>query len=119
MKNVLVLGASLSADRYSNMAMRKLKLKGFFVFSLGRSKGTVDAMEINTEQFLIENLYAISVYLNAANQIGYYDYIIQLRPEKVIFNPGAENKALETLLDKQGIPYEQACTLVLLNLNQL
>jgi len=119
MKNVLVLGASLSADRYSNMAMRKLKLKGYAVFSIGRSKGSVESMEIDTGQFLIENLYAISVYLNAANQIGYYDYIIQLKPEKVIFNPGSENKALEIILDRQGIPYEQACTLVLLNLNQL
>jgi len=119
MKNVLVLGASMSANRYSNMAMRKLKLKGFSVFSLGISKGSVESMEINTEQFLIENLYAISVYLNATNQIGYYDYILQLKPEKVIFNPGSENKELEILLDKQGIPYEQACTLVLLNLNQL
>jgi len=119
MKNVLVLGASLSADRYSNMAMRKLKLKGYDVFSLGRSKGKVESMEINTEQFLVENLYAISVYLNAVNQKGYYDYIIQLKPEKVIFNPGSENKALETILDGQGISYEQACTLVLLNLNQL
>jgi len=119
MKNALVLGASLNTDRYSNMAMRKLKLKGYSVFSLGSSKGRVESMEIHTEQFLIENLYVITIYLNAANQIGYYDYILQLKPEKVIFNPGSENKGLEILLDKKGIPYEHACTLVLLNLNQL
>ena len=76
-------------------------------------------MEIKTEQFSIENLYAISVYLNATNQKGYYDYILQLKPEKVIFNPGSENNELEILLDQQGIPYEEACTLVLLSLNQL
>ena len=119
MKNVLVLGASMSEDRYSNIAMRKLKLKGFSVFSIGRKKGNVESMEIKTEQFSIENLYAISVYLNATNQKGYYDYILQLKPEKVIFNPGSENKELEILLDQQGIPYEEACTLVLLSLNQL
>jgi predicted CoA-binding protein len=119
MKNVLVLGASMSEDRYSNIAMRKLKLKGFSVFSIGIKKGNVESMEIKTEQFSIENLYAISVYLNATNQKGYYDYILQLKPEKVIFNPGSENKELEILLDQQGIPYEEACTLVLLSLNQL
>ena len=119
MKNVLVLGASLSADRYSNMAMIKLKSKGFSVFSLGKRKGRVASMEIQTKQFLIENLYAISLYLNAVNQVDYYQYIVQLKPEKVIFNPGAENGALESLLNKHKIPFERACTLVLLSLDQL
>jgi len=119
MKNVLVLGASLYADRYSNMAMRKLKSKGYAVFSLGKRSGTVADMEIFTAQFAIKNVYAISLYLNALNQKDYYDYIIELKPEKVIFNPGAENKALEFLLDEHGIAYERACTLVLLNLDQL
>jgi predicted CoA-binding protein len=119
MKKVLVLGASSNDDRYSNMAMKKLEAKGFSVFSLGKRKGSVGAMKIKTEQFPIENLYAISVYLNAANQVDYYQYIVRLKPEKVIFNPGAENDLLETILDKHEIPFERACTLVLLNLDQL
>ena len=119
MKKVLVLGASPHVDRYSNMAMKKLEAKGFAVFSLGKRKGSVGTMKIETEQFPIENLYAISLYLNAANQVDYYSYIVQLKPEKVIFNPGAENDLLETILDKHKIPFERACTLVLLNLDQL
>lgn len=119
MKNVLVLGASQNADRYSNMAMLKLKSKGFSVFSLGKRKGRVASMEIQTEQFSIENLYAISLYLNAANQVDYYQYMVQLKPEKVIFNPGTENGVLEAILDKHQIPFERACTLVLLSLDQL
>ena len=119
MKKVLVLGASPNVDRYSNMAMKKLEAKGFTVFSLGKRKGSVGTMKIETEQFPIENLYAISLYLNAANQVDYYSYIVQLMPEKVIFNPGAENRSLEAILDKHEIPFERACTLVLLNLDQL
>lgn len=118
MKNVLVLGASLNADRYSNMAMKKLDGKGYTVFSLGRNEGYVSSMQIRTEEFFINNLYAISMYLNSGNQEAYFDYIVGLKPEKVIFNPGSENKVLEILLDKHGIPYERACTLVLLSMNQ-
>ncbi len=119
MKNILVLGASTRADRYSNMAMKKLEAKGYAVFSLGKSKGSVGAMEIETTPFSIENLYAISIYLNAANQAGYYQYIVKLKPGKVIFNPGAENNILEAILDKHKIPFERACTLVLLSIDQL
>ena len=119
MKNVLVLGASLNADRYSNMAMKKLSSKGFSVFSIGRNEGFVSSMEIRTDQFFIENLYAISMYLNAGNQEDYYDYIVRLKPEKVIFNPGAENKTLEILLSTHNIAFERACTLVLLSIDQL
>lgn len=119
MKNVLVLGASTRSDRYSNMAMRKLEAKGYAVFSLGIREGRVGHMKIQSEQFAIDNLYAISLYLNPSNQIDYYDYIITLKPEKVIFNPGTENRSLEALLVKHKIPYEHACTLVLLNLDQL
>jgi len=118
MKNVLVLGASLKVDRYSNMAMKKLDAKGFSVLSLGKNKGFVGSMQIRAEEFLINDLYAISMYLNARNQVDYYDYIIELKPRKVIFNPGSENKALEILLDTHNIIHERACTLVLLSIGQ-
>lgn len=119
MKNVLVLGASLNANRYSNMAMRKFDAKGFSVFSLGRNEGYVASMQIRTEAFPIDNLYAISMYLNKENQQDYFEYIVELKPEKVIFNPGSENKTLEILLDANNISFERACTLVLLSIDQL
>ena len=119
MKNVLVLGASTRADRYSNMAMKKLDMKGFAVFSLGKRKGSVGNMKIETEPFSIDNLYAITLYLNPTNQEDYFPYILALKPGKVIFNPGTENRALETVLDQHKIPFERACTLVLLSLDQL
>jgi len=119
MKNVLVLGASFNPDRYAHMAIRKFEKKGFRVFGLGNRCGKVASIEIRTNQFSIPNLYAISLYLSAKNQIDYYDYIVNLNPEKVIFNPGAENSSLELILEQHGIYYEKACTLVLLSLNHL
>jgi histidyl-tRNA synthetase len=44
--------------------------------------------------------------------------IIKLKPRRVIFNPGSENKKLMDELTKQKIEVEEACTLVLLNTHQ-
>lgn len=117
MKKVLVLGASVKVDRYSNMAMKKLIAHNFEVFGLGGAKGRVGQIDIYTSPRPIENLYAVTMYLGAINQIEYYDHIIRLRPEKVIFNPGAENRELEDKLLQNGINVDRACTLVLLSMN--
>jgi hypothetical protein len=52
------------------------------------------------------------------NQKPYYDYIIGLKPKRVIFNPGTENMELIQLLKDNQIEPEIACTLVLLSTNQ-
>ena len=51
-------------------------------------------------------------------QVDFYDYIIGLRPQRVIFNPGTENSEFETMLSKNNIAFEEACTLVLLSTGQ-
>ncbi|NOR88577.1 MAG: CoA-binding protein, partial [Bacteroidales bacterium] len=47
-----------------------------------------------------------------------YDYIINLQPERIIFNPGTENSEFMQMAQKKGIEVEEACTLVLLSTNQ-
>ena len=44
--------------------------------------------------------------------------LLALKPRRVIFNPGAENPALEDGLRAAGIEVEDACTLVLLRTGQ-
>mgnify|MGYP001821639868 CR=1 FL=1 len=117
MKNVLVLGASLKQDRYSNMAMKKLASNHFKVMGLGYKEGEVSGMKIQTEAFRIPDVYAVTIYLNPYNQKGFYEYVLGLKPDKVIFNPGAENREFESFLEAQGIYTERACTLVLLSMN--
>lgn len=117
MKKVIVLGASLNAHRYSNMAIKKLKSNNYDVFALGKSRGQVEGVTLFSDYKKIEEVYAVTVYLNAFNQKQFYDYIIELNPEKVVFNPGAENKELELILGENAIEFERACSLVLLSLN--
>jgi hypothetical protein len=52
------------------------------------------------------------------NQKQYYNYIIGLKPKRVIFNPGTENPELYSLLKENNIEIEVACTLVMLSMNQ-
>ncbi len=118
MKRTLVLGASQNPSRYSNLVIHSLLNKGEEVFALGNKKGRIESIEIQTQKFGIPNLDTITLYLNPKRQFEYYNYIIELNPKRVIFNPGAENMELVELLRENNIAYELACTLVLLSTNQ-
>lgn len=114
----LVIGASHKPVRYSYMAVKMLKDYNHEVVALGRRARAVEDWEILQGKPEIPNLDTVTVYLNADNQKEYYDYFLELNPRRVIFNPGAENRELVTLLNKNGIETENACTLVMLRSNQ-
>ncbi len=117
-KKTLVLGASSKAGRYSNMAVRKLKAYGHEVIAVGRRTGKIDDTEIVYEKPEIKDLDTVTLYLNPNNQKPYYDYILQLKPKRIIFNPGTENPELEQLAHQNNIEPIEACTLVLLSIKQ-
>ncbi len=117
-KNTLVIGASLNETRYSNIAIHRLVAKNHNVSALGLKSGEVAGVEINTERMSYENLDTVTLYVNPKRQEKFYDYIIGLKPNRVIFNPGTENPEFYKLLSEHNIDYEVACTLVLLSTNQ-
>ncbi|MBI9040691.1 CoA-binding protein [Lutibacter sp.] len=118
MKKTLVLGASENPDRYSNIAIKRLLNKGIDVVAIGIKTGEVDGvkMEIIKKKFV--DIDTVTLYLSAKNQVEYYNYILSLKPNRVLFNPGTENSDFEALLTKNGISFERACTLVLLSLGK-
>ncbi len=118
MKKTLVLGASLNPGRYSNMAINRLVAYGHSVVAVGLRKGSVAGVEIATEKEPYQGVDTVTLYLNPQRQHEYYDFIISLRPQRVIFNPGTENPELYKILEKNKIKSEVACTLVLLGTNQ-
>jgi hypothetical protein len=60
----------------------------------------------------------VTLYLNPLNQKEYYDYIVSLKPKRIIFNPGTENEELYQIAKKNNIQTMEACTLVLLSTGQ-
>jgi predicted CoA-binding protein len=117
-KNTLVFGASLNPDRYSNMAMHRLSENSIDVKAFGLKKGTVSGIEIDTNLVSYRNIHTVTLYVNPKRQEAYYDYILNLNPTRVIFNPGTENPEFYSLLSEASIHYEAACTLVLLSTSQ-
>jgi uncharacterized protein len=117
-KQTLVIGASENEERYSNMAMKLLTKYGHHVVAIGNRKGKVDDISIETEKSHFEDIDTVTLYLNPKLQEQYYDYILNLKPNRIIFNPGTENVELKELAEAQGINTEDACTLVLLRLGQ-
>ena len=119
MKNkTLVLGASENPSRYSNMAILKLRNYKHNVVAIGRQAGKVNDVEIGTQPVKTDDIDTVTLYLNPAHQKPYYDYIISLKPRRIIFNPGTENEELERLAAKEGIDILEACTLVMLGTGQ-
>jgi len=118
-KSTLILGASTNIERYSNKAFYKLKAASHTVFALGSRAGVIGDTKVYTEhQSEWKNVDTVTLYLSPVRQETYYDYLLKLKPRRVVFNPGTENKKLESLLREAGIETEQACTLVLLATNQ-
>ena len=94
----LVLGTSLNPIRYSNKAVLMLSNAGIPVVAFGLKKGSVSAVQIDTSLKSYKNIHTVTLYLNPKHQEAYYDYIIQLKPKRIIFNPGTENPIFYRLL---------------------
>lgn len=117
-KKTLVLGVSLKPNRYSNYAVQRLVANNIDVVAFGLKKGEVSGVQIDTELLPYENINTITLYLNPKHQKGYYNYILSLKPKRVLFNPGTENPEFYEILEANNIAFEEACTLVLLSTNQ-
>jgi len=115
MKTAVVMGASPNPKRFSYKAVNLLKDYGHKVFALGIRKGTIRDTEIITDWKIEEEIHTITLYLRAELQKQYYDFMLGLKPQRIIFNPGTENKEFKKLAKENNIEVIEACTLVMLN----
>jgi predicted CoA-binding protein len=117
-KKTLVLGASANPSRYSYLAINRLSAYKHQVVAIGLKQGEVAGVKIQIGKPEIEDIDTVTLYLNPTNQKPYYDYILSLKPKRIIFNPGTENDELEEMARKNGIKPMEACTLVMLGTGQ-
>ncbi len=118
MKRTVVIGASPNPERYSYKAVLELDKHGYEVFPVGIREGKIGQIDIITDQPKIASVDTVTLYVGPDKQPLLYDYIINLKPKRIIFNPGAENPELAKLANENGIIVEHACTLVLLRTKQ-
>jgi predicted CoA-binding protein len=117
-KKTLVLGASDNPSRYSYLAMQRLQKHGHPVVAVGKKNALVAGITIEKEMKEFSDVDTVTIYLNPIHQQEYYNYILSLKPKRIIFNPGAENEELVSLATRHQIKVMEACTLVLLSTGQ-
>jgi predicted CoA-binding protein len=117
-KKTLVMGASSNPGRYAYKAVKMLQRYGHPVVAMGKHEDDIDGIKVEKGAAPFEGVNTVTLYLNPMNQRPYYDYIIGLKPKRVIFNPGTENPELYSLLRQNSVEIEVACTLVMLSINQ-
>jgi predicted CoA-binding protein len=113
-KKTLVLGASENPSRYSFLAANRLLQHGHPVVLIGARPGQVAGQSILTNHPALEGIHTVTLYLNPLHQAEYEDYIVGLKPARVIFNPGTENPDFMDRLEAAGVEVLEACTLVML-----
>jgi predicted CoA-binding protein len=117
-KLTVVIGASPNPERYSYLAVTRLRAHGHPVIAIGQRAGAIGDTPVIEEHPQTEGVDTVTLYLNPLRQQQYYDYILSLKPKRIIFNPGTENPELMQLAETNGIRTQPACTLVLLSTGQ-
>jgi predicted CoA-binding protein len=119
-KKTVVVGASTNSGRYAYLACQMLTEYKHDIVPIGIKKGEVfgkEILDIRSKPALAD-VDTITLYIGPSRQPEHYDYLIGLKPKRIIFNPGTENEEFEKLAEENGILAEEACTLVLLRSKQ-
>ncbi len=117
--NVAVLGASNKPERYSHQAVKLLAEKGHAVFPVHPALTAIDGLPAFKQLADIPvPIHTITMYVAPGRSTALAAAILASHPQRVIFNPGAENPDLAQQLQAAGIDVCHACTLVLLRTEQ-
>ncbi|OHD10898.1 MAG: CoA-binding protein [Spirochaetes bacterium GWB1_48_6] len=118
-KTTVILGASPKSDRYAYKAQEKLLSQGYRVIPVNPAyKSILGIPCVGSLAEIHENVDTLTLYLGPGHLRPLIPAILNLKPKRVIFNPGTESKELQEALEKEGIDNINACTLVLLSTGQ-
>lgn len=114
MSTMLVLGASANPERYSYKAVTRLVRHNYDVVAIGKKEGMIGEIPIITKQKPINDVHTVLIYVAPYHQGEIFDYVLSLRPYRVIFNPGTESPEFTELLESYNIKVVHDCSLVML-----
>ena len=117
MKKTLIVGASPNPSRYAYLAAHRLAGHGHEIVPIGIKKGEVAGKEILDlrKRPELKDIDTITLYINPRHQVEWEDYLLSLKPRRIIFNPGTENPRFSAIAKEQGVATEEGCTLVMLS----
>ncbi len=112
---ILVIGASSNPERYSFKAINLLKKYEHSVIALGLREDWIGDTKILIGFPKFDDIDTITLYIGSKNQVNFYNYIFEINPRRIIFNPGTHNPYLIDKAKEKGIEIIEDCTLVMLN----
>jgi predicted CoA-binding protein len=118
-QRVVVLGASPNPDRYSNKAVKLLAEHGHTVVPVHPTAATIEGIPATAKLEQVQGqVDTLTLYVSPHTLTPMRDTIVNMKPSRVIFNPGTENPSLIQDLRQNGIEVKEACTLVMLRTGQ-
>jgi hypothetical protein len=119
-KKTVIIGATTDRSRYAYLAASMLSSYNHEIVPVGIKKGEVFGTPILNifDKPDIKDVDTITLYIGPQRQPQWYDYLLSLKPKRIIFNPGTENDTFEQMAEAQGIETVQGCTLVMLRSHQ-
>lgn len=121
MKNkTVIIGASTNPSRYAHIAAEMLTSYGHDIVPVGIKKGEVFGQTILDirKKPKVDDVDTVTLYIGPVHQPEWYDYVLSMKPRRVIFNPGTENPEFEKKVNDVGAEAIEACTLVMLRTGQ-
>jgi hypothetical protein len=117
--NVAIIGASHKPQRYAYQAQELLMHYGHRVFPVsGNGREILNVPGYCSVAEIPESIDTVTLYLNADRHQAIKADLLQLKPRRIIFNPGTESDELMREYNQHGIETLEACTLVMLRTGQ-
>lgn len=119
-KKTLIVGATTNPSRYAYLAAKMFSERGFEFVPIGIKKGEVfgrEILDLRTKPKL-EGIDTITLYIGPDHQEEWIDYLLGLKPRRIIFNPGTENPEFFRRAQSAGIEVLPSCNLVMLSTGQ-
>jgi uncharacterized protein len=117
-KTTVIVGASDKEDRYSYKAFKLLQEKGHGVLPVHPKLKEIEGIKCFTSVKNMQPPDTVTVYVRPQLLSTMVSDIINLKPKRVVFNPGTEDADIKAKFAENGIETVEACTLVMLKTKQ-
>lgn len=115
-QTVAILGATPDASKFAHRAMRKLEEHGHKVILVNPAYEEIEGHPVLPSLTKIkEPVETLTLYVGPQRIVPLVNEILDLRPQRVIFNPGTESPSLIQALESAHIHYVRGCTLIMLD----
>lgn len=115
-KTVAVLGATSDPQKFAYRAWQKLKAAGHKVLLINPNFTAIEGQPVLASLDQIhEPVDTLTLYVGPEKSEALMEDILDLRPQRVIFNPGTESATLAAALRDHRIHSVRGCTLVMLD----